>query len=71
MHLSASPQDDFRAAEIAAENTDAAAQGSRASFRSSEIVAQNAAPSGSKLPRMLLAGVGLFLVYKFLLKGKS
>lgn len=69
MHLSASPQDDFRAAEIVAQNADAAAQGSRASFRASEIVAQNAAPVATKLPRLLIAGVGLFLIYN-LLKGK-
>ena len=70
MYLSASPQDDFRAAEIASQNADAAAQGSRASFRASEIVAENAAPAATKLPKMLLAGLGVFLAYNFLLKGK-
>lgn len=65
MFLSASPRDDFRAAEIAAMNADTSAQGSRASFRASEIVAQNAASSG-KLPKLLMAGVGMFLVYTFL-----
>ncbi len=72
MYLSASPQDAFRSAEITAQNVDAAAQGSQASFRASEIVAQNAAAApASKLPRLLIAGVGLFMVYNFLLKGKK
>lgn len=69
MFLSASPQDDFRAAEIAAQNADAASQGSRASFRASEIAVQNA--TAPKLPKLLIAGVGLFLVYTFMLKGKQ
>lgn len=69
MFLSASPNEAFRAAEIASMNADAADQGSRASFRASEIVAQNAAPA-NKLPKLLMAGIGLFFVYKFLLKGK-
>jgi hypothetical protein len=65
------PQDDFRSAEIITENADAASQGSRASFRTSEIVAQNTAASAdaSKMPRLILMGVGLFLVYHFLMKG--
>lgn len=70
MHLS-SAQDDFRAAEIAAQNADAAATGSKASFRASEIVAQNAAASASKMPRLLMAGAGLFALYFFVLKGKT
>lgn len=65
MHLNA-PQDDFRAAEIVSQNAEAANQGSRASFRASEIVAQNATPTGSKLPRLLMAGVGVFLIYNWL-----
>ncbi len=71
MFLSASPQDDFRAAEIVSQNTDAANQGSRASFRASEIVSQNVAlpMPASKLPRLLIMGVGLFFLYNFLLKG--
>lgn len=71
MHLSASPQDDFRAAEIAAQNADAKSQGSRESFRASEIVAQQQPAAVSKLPRLLMAGVGVFLVYNFFWKGKS
>lgn len=71
MFLSASPQDDFRAAEIVSQNTDAANQGSRASFRASEIVAQNAAPSSMSPMRMVLVGAGLFLLYKFMLKGRT
>lgn len=72
MFLSASPQSDFRAAEIAAENADAASQGSRSSFRASEIVSQNTAVSaGSKLPRLLMAGVGVFLLYHFLKGSRS
>lgn len=70
MHLS-SAQDDFRAAEIAAQNAAAPSTGSQASFRASEIVAQNAAAATPKLPKLLLAGVGLFLAYNFLLKGKT
>jgi hypothetical protein len=70
MFLSASPQDDFRAAEISTENVDAANQGSQASFRASEIVAQNATETPSKLPRLLIAGAGLSLIY-FFLKGKQ
>lgn len=68
MHLSASPRDDFRAAEIDTMNAEAADRGSRASFRASEIVAQNAA-TPSKLPKLLAAGIGVFLLYNFL-KGK-
>lgn len=74
MFLSASPQDAFRSAEISVENTDASAgQGSRESFRTSEIVAQNTAASAGGVSKMtlLMAGVGLFLVYKLLLKGKT
>ena len=64
-------QDAFRAAEIIAGNAAAGDQGSRESFRASEIVAQNTAAvtTGSKLPRLLMAGVGVFLIAK-LLKGK-
>ena len=67
-----SPQDDFQAAEITAANAEAASQGSRESFRATEIVAQNtaAAAAGSKMPRYLMAGIGLFLVYNFL-KGRK
>lgn len=50
MFLSASPQEDFRAAEIAAQNA--------------------AAAPASKLSRLLVAGVGLYLLY-FLLKGQK
>lgn len=78
MFLSATPQDALRATEITAENTDAAAQaaaaqGSQSDFRAAEIVSQNAAATAtaSKLPRLLIAGVGLFLVYSLLLKGKT
>lgn len=60
-------QDDFRAAEIAATNA-AAVSDPKATFRTSEIVAQNAAAS-SPLPRYLMAVAGLFLLYKFVLKG--
>lgn len=67
MFLSASPRDDFRAAEIATMNAEAANQGSRASFRASEIVAQNA--TSSKMPKLLAAVVGVFLIHHFL-KGK-
>ena len=70
MFLNASPQDEFRAAEITAGNADAAAQGTRQTFRASEIVAQNAEPVVSKMPRMIMAGVGVFLLYNFL-KGKK
>lgn len=63
-----SAQDDFRAAEIQAQNAAEIPTGSRQSFRASEIVAQNAA-AAPKLPRLLLAGAGVFLVYT-LLKGK-
>lgn len=65
MFLSASPRDDFRAAEIATMNQEAANQGSRASFRASEILAQNA-PSPSKVLKLLAAGAGIFLLYNFL-----
>jgi hypothetical protein len=71
MFLSASPTDDFRAAEITTENTDAAAQGSQSSFRATEIVAQNAAASAAtNVPRLLMAGGGLALIYLFL-KGRK
>lgn len=65
-----SPQDDFRAAEIAAQNA-AEASGSRASFRTSEIVAQNAAASSTKMLKLAAAATGVFLFYNFLLKGKT
>lgn len=47
-----------------------ASSDARATFRAGEIVAQNtaAAASASKLPRLLIAGVGLYLVY-LLMKG--
>lgn len=69
MFLNASPQDAFRAAEITAQNA-AEPEGSRQTFRASEIVAQNATATGSKLPRMIMAGVGVFLLYN-VLKGKK
>lgn len=50
----------------------AASTDAQATFRAGEIVAQNtaAAASASKLPRLLMAGVGLYLVF-ILLKGKK
>jgi hypothetical protein len=69
MFLNASPRDDFRAAEIIAQNAAAANQGSRASFRATEIATQNAA--SSKPTRLLAYGVGAFLIYHFMLKGKK
>lgn len=66
------PQDDFVAAEIAARNAEASPTGSRADFRATEILVQNAAATPAmKLPTMLMAGVGVFLFYNFLLKGKT
>lgn len=55
MFLSASPQEEFRAAEIAAQNA----------------APQPASPPSPKLPRLLLAGVGVFLLYSLMLKGKK
>lgn len=63
-------QSDFRTAEITAADTALAPTDSRATFRASEIVAQNqAAGSSSPLPRLLMAGAGMFLIYFFLTKG--
>lgn len=67
MHLS-DAQDDFRAAEIVAGNA-TSPSGSRADFRASEIVAQNQAAVSSPLPRLMLAGVGMFMIYTLLTKG--
>ncbi len=51
MYLGQSPSEAFRASEIVAQNTAAAAQ-------------------ASMLPRLLMAGAGLFLVY-ILMKGSK
>lgn len=68
MFLSESPQEAFRSAEIIEQNAPVS-QGSRASFRASEIVAQNTAVPALNLPRLMLAGVSVFLLYNFVLKG--
>lgn len=67
------PQDDFRAAEHA--NWDGSSDDSssdpRAVLRQMEIDYQNqAAKSPPNVPRLLMAGVGFFLIYK-LLKGRK
>jgi hypothetical protein len=58
MFLSATPQDEFRAAEITSENAP------------SSSTTAVAATTASKMPRLLITGVGLFLVYMLMLKGK-
>lgn len=69
MFLSDAAQDAIRTAEITATNAAATPADSQAAFRTTEIVAQNQTAASSPLPRFLLAGAGLFLAYKFILKG--
>lgn len=73
MQLSEDPRAVLRQMEISYQNEAAAiAADPRAALRQMEIAYQNqAAAPASKLPRLLLAGAGLFLIYFFMLKGSK